>query len=419
MKKILLITLFLSLFAGNIFSQKQWLRIGATTIKDSTGYTTFNRPVLMYSNLFVKGYITLDTNAYGKMYYSGNTLTFQQNKRYGGMYFENTNHNAGFTFLLGAYVSKFQISKTTYDARTELAAEIDSTGINIPTGSTYKINGVPISGSGSVNLYGYAHKDTAFTFNQHIKMKSFALISGSADSVSFQLDGEGDDLLIKPTVTNITFGSTARTGTSSIYAGAYYVGDSLLTAKALSFTRKITFNDTVKTKFLSALNNDTVVVKHALRVNGRVTLDASNLNFGGVANALYLNGGDMWFNGLKARLNASGLLVGDGNTGQPFITTSGSTSSVHYGFYNDNNTGLLRNGADDISLVTNGTDRLQITNSLINLKNPVVLTGSYFKFYPITEAARDALTPSEGMQIMNADTHKLQFYDGTQWQDVY
>ena len=418
MKKILLITLFLSLFAGNIFSQKQWLRIGATTIKDSTGYTTFNRPVLMYSNLFVKGYITLDTNAYGKMYYSGNTLTFQQNKRYGGMYFENTDRNAGFTFLMGSYVSTFQISKTTYDARTESVAQIDSTGINIPTGSTYKINGVAITG-GTTNLYGYVNKDTAATLNQHLRAKTLTIWGQvTDDSARFTVDA-GRDLIVRPSGSNVTFGSTSLTGTKNVYAGAYYIGDSLLTAKTLTFTRRITINDTLKTKFLSALNNDTVVVKHALRVNGRVTLDASNLDFGGVTNALYLNGGDMWFNGLKARLNASGLLVGDGTTGQPFITTSGSTSSVHYGFYNDNNSGLLRNGADDISLVTNGTDRLQITNSLINLKNPVVLTGSYFKLYPITEAARDALTPSEGMQIMNADTHKVQFYDGTQWQDAY
>lgn len=417
MKK--LIFLILLFCASGTFAQFKFFDVGNTRIKDSTGWSTMNRNLLVNGNVFARGYLQLDTSGYGKIFYTGNTLYIQQNKRYGGMYFENTDRNAGFTFLLGAYVSKFQISKTTYDARTELAAEIDSTGINIPTGSTYKINGVPISGSGSVNLYGYAHKDTAFTFNQHIKMKSFALISGSADSVSFQLDGEGDDLLIKPTVTNITFGSTARTGTSSIYAGAYYVGDSLLTAKALSFTRKITFNDTVKTKFLSALNNDTVVVKHALRVNGRVTLDASNLDFGGVANALYLNGGDMWFNGLKARLNASGLLVGDGTTGQPFITTSGSTSSVHYGFYNDNNTGLLRNGADDISLVTNGTDRLQITNTALTLKQPTTITGSYLKLTAITETVRDALTPAEGMIIMNADTHKLQIYNGSVWVDTH
>lgn len=417
MKK--LIFLILLFCASGTFAQFKFFDVGNTRIKDSTGWSTMNRNLLVNGNVFARGYLQLDTSGYGKIFYTGNTLTIQQNKRYGGMYFENTDRNSGVTFLLGSYVSTFQISKTTYDARTESVAQIDSTGINIPSGSTYKINGVAISGSGSSNLFGYHHKDTSFTANQHFRAKTFTIWGQATDdSARFTVDA-GRDLIVTPTGSNITFGSTSLTGTKNVYAGAYYVGDSLLTAKTLTFTRRITVNDTLKTKFISALNNDTVVVKHGLRVNGRVTLDASNMDFGGVANALYMSSGDMWFNGLKARLNSLGLLVGDGSTGQPFLNVTGSTGNVQYGFYNDMNTGLLRNGADDISLVTNATDRLQITNSAITLKHPTILTGNYFKISPISESTRDGLTPAEGMIIMNADTHKLQIYDGSTWQDAY
>ena len=80
MKTIKIFLFAVLLFASQVFAQKMYLDIGNTRIKDSTGYTTMNRNVLVNGNLFARGYLQLDTSGYGKIFYTGNTLTIQQNK---------------------------------------------------------------------------------------------------------------------------------------------------------------------------------------------------------------------------------------------------------------------------------------------------------------------------------------------------
>lgn len=45
----------------------------------------------------------------------------------------------------------------------------------------------------------------------------------------------------------------------------------------------------------------------------------------------------------------------------------GTAANPSISFFNDGNTGLFRNGADDIRIATNGTDRLSINNSFISV----------------------------------------------------
>lgn len=235
MKKIIVSAFFVLI--SNLFCQFQYFDIGVTTIKDSTGYTTFNRSVLVNHNLFVRGYINLDSLAKGKIYYVGNELTFEQSKN-GGFTFTNSGENAGFNINLGEKNSFFTITKLSGGVGIPIIT-IDSTGVNIESGMTYKIGGVPIT-AGSLNLYGYMHKDTAFIHNQHLRTKTFTIWAGSTDSVRFTVKGTAGDLMVTPVGDNITFGSSFGTGTKNVYAGAYYIGDSLLTNKTLVMSKVFT-----------------------------------------------------------------------------------------------------------------------------------------------------------------------------------
>lgn len=236
MKKIIIIAA-LFVLASNIFSQFQYFDVGSTTIKDSTGYTTFNRSVLLNQNLFVKGYITFDTLAKGKIHYIGNTMVFEQFKD-GGYHFINNGENAGFDITLGEGVSPLSIYKISSSITIPLM-QFDETGINLESGMNYKIGGVPIT-AGTTNLYGYMHKDTAFIHNQHLRTKTFTIWAGSTDSVRFTVKGTASDLMVTPVGDNVTFGSSFGTGTKNVYAGAYYIGDTLLTNKTLVMSKVFT-----------------------------------------------------------------------------------------------------------------------------------------------------------------------------------
>jgi len=140
----------------------------------------------------------------------------------------------------------------------------------------------------------------------------------------------------------------------------------------------------------------------------------------GATGSIYSSSGDMWING-NHRFNATGYLVGDGVTGQPFLTKSGTLTNVHYGFYNDYNAGLYRIGADSVSLVTNGTSRFTSGTATNTSTLPLVVSGttSYVLFPSLTSTERDALTPTAGMVVFNSTAIKLQVYAGGVWVDLH
>jgi len=214
----LIFAIIILLISTICYSQKMYFDIGNTRIKDSTGYTTFNKSLLIYNNAFVKGYISLDTLASGKIYYDGVNVAFQNTKQYGG-----------YNFSLGEKYSSIFVSKSSGGTGLPILT-IDSTGLNISTGMTYKINGSPITG-GTTNLYGYAYKDSNDTFTKHVKLKQFTIWETGADSIQFLLDNtlSSGDLVITPTGSSVTLGTTKSSGTKDLYAGEYYRGSTLLT----------------------------------------------------------------------------------------------------------------------------------------------------------------------------------------------
>lgn len=150
-----------------------------------------------------------------------------------------------------------------------------------------------------------------------------------------------------------------------------------------------------------------------VRVGSNIHLSdgASYRIFWGTTSSIYGSSGDLWLNA-NHRFNAAGYLVGDGVLGQPYLTKSGSLSGVHYGFYNDVNSGLLWNSADNISLVTGGTARVTYSNTEVGFNVPAKL-----KSYTTSE--RDALTPQAGWLILNTTAGKVQAYVGGSWVDLH
>lgn len=431
MKKIIIsIFIFLALSAS-AFAQKMYFDIGNTRIKDSTNYTTMNRSVLMNQNLFVRGSVFLDTNGYGKIYYNGYEMAFETIKN-GGFLFNNLGENAGVTIWLGEKNSQMTINKNSGGSGMPLVT-IDSTGINIESGMTYKIAGVPISGSGSTaNLYGYMHQDTAFSHNQHLKTKTFTIYGSGDDSARFSIKGTSSELFIDPVGNSIIFGPNGDLiGSKNVFAGAYYIGDTLLTNKTLTWERQQTFDsvivngiafiDTLRTNILLSRENAATFIfgnstknffigredaSSYMSVRGT---DAGNTIF-------FLVGGSS-----LGTMGTTGFSFGDGTTGRPLIRSSaGTTSNVGFGFVGDENTGLLWNSADNISLVTGGTSRLTLSATTTTSTQPLIVSGTSSYFLPpvLTGAQRDALTPSAGMVIYNSDTSKLQVYAGS-WIDLH
>ncbi|HAX49695.1 MAG TPA: hypothetical protein PK605_00475 [Ignavibacteria bacterium] len=209
MKKILILTLLF--LASNVFSQFQYLRIGATKIVDSTGYATFNKSVLLNYNLFLKGQLLLDSLGKGKIFYDGYDVNWYNKKETGS-----------YIFYIGNQVSKFEIRKYSDESYTTYnpIMRVDSNGIDIGIGTgigNYMIDGTPISGSGTTNLNGYMHKDTAFFHNQHLRTKTFTIYRGTdSDSARFITDGNGD-LIIEPVGQSVTLGNATGTGTKDLY----------------------------------------------------------------------------------------------------------------------------------------------------------------------------------------------------------
>ncbi len=281
MKKIFLLLIFFGLTAGNLFSQKHWVTFGDSRIKDSTGYMTFNKSALMNYNIFVKGYITFDTLAKGRITYDGTNAVFQNEKT-----------NGGFIFGMGDSNSVFSIYKTAGHTGLPIA-EIDVTGININAGMTYKIDGVPIV-AGLTNLYGYLHKDTAFTHNQHFKTKSLAIYDAGADSVRLFVKGGTADFYITPTGSNIVFGEpSAVEGTKFVYVGGLYIGDTNYLAKTTTWTGTHSFRRTYN--IVSSLVGLGGAINCALTNNFQDTLsdnttyEFSNFTEGQVINVVVYN----------------------------------------------------------------------------------------------------------------------------------
>lgn len=422
MKKIFLSIIMLSLLSLNIYSQKQWISFGATKIKDSTNYTTFNRSVLMYNNLFVKGYIQFDTLASAKLSYSGNDILFENTKNYGG-----------FQFWLGDKQPQLQINKLTATfPGYHTILTIDSTGIDLNNGQ-YKINGTPISGSGSTNLYGYAYKDSLNNFLQYNRFKHFTLYGSGSDSVGFFVKGGTGDLMVTPVGTGVTFGSTHGTGTKDVFAGEYYRGTTLLTTYYNTNTTfsNIPYLDKANTfstynKFTNA--DSSVIVKGVKGLTGQSSLRFFSPGDGKQGAVFYnsLNANQIYFytndgSGIYTMDN-NNFFLGDGSTGRPSITEDApSTSAVSYSFVSDKNTGLLWHSADNVSIVTGGTSRFTTSTTNNTSTLPLIVSGSssYVLFPNLTSTERDALTPSAGMVIFNTTTTKLQVYAGGIWVDLH
>lgn len=410
MRKIIIAALLF--LASNIFSQFQYQDIGTTKIVDSTGYTTFNRSVLFYQDIYVKKNILLDSLAKSKIFYDGFDVNWYNKKETGS-----------YIFYIGNEVSKFEIRKyidASYTSYNPIL-RVDSNGVNIGIGTgigAYMIDGTPISGSGSTNLYGYLNKDTAFYHDQHFRTKTFAIYRGSdSDSARFTVDGNGD-LIIEPVGSNITFGNTTGTGTKNLYAGNYYIGDTLITNKTLTWTKRAYFtavDSSIIAKGVKGLTGETML-RLSSPGNGHQGIGIYNST---TSNSIYFytsNGVALY------TMDNNGFWLGDGTTGKPFLTQGApTTSAVSYTFYGDLNTGLLRNSADNISLVTGGTSRFTLSTSLITSALPLEVTGtsSYVKVPTLSTAQRDALTAANGMLIYNSDSSKLQVYSAGAWVDLH
>lgn len=425
MKKIFFAVIFLALTASG-FAQKHYFDIGSTRIKDSTGYTTFNKSGLFYQNVYIKGSILLDSLAKSRIYYDGYDLNWYNKKEAGN-----------YIFYIGNQASKYEIRKYSDESYTAYNTifRVDSNGVNIGIGTgtgAYMIDGTPIS-SGTTNLYGYLHKDTAFNHNQHLQVKTFAIYRGTdSDSTRFIVDANGS-LLVEPVGTDITLGSSTGTGTKNIYAGEYYRGSTNLTTY---YNTNTTFTNipyldkknsfTVLNEFTG--NDSSITAKGVKGLTGQTMLRLSSPGNGhqgiGIYNSTTSN--SIYFytsNGAALyTMDNNGFWLGDGTTGKPFLTHGApTTSAVSYTFYGDLNTGLLRNSADNISLVTGGTSRFTTSTTSNTSTVPLIISGTSSYFLPpnLTTAERDAITPSSGMLIYNTTAAKLQVYSGGAWVDLH
>jgi len=105
------------------------------------------------------------------------------------------------------------------------------------------------------------------------------------------------------------------------------------------------------------------------------------------------------------------LFGGISVTGKPYIHSTPTLSTVHFSFANDPNTGIYRPGADSLQLVTNGVARATVSTTSFDFNLPM-------RPPPMTETARDLLTPAFGWIIANTTTSKLNFYNGSAWEVI-
>lgn len=405
MKITRLILIVLITLSCNIFAQKHYIDIGSTRIKDSAAYTTFNKSMLLYQDLYVKGSIQLDSLAKSKIFYDGYNLNWYNKKPTGS-----------YIYWIGDQTSKFEIRKYTDESYTSynILFRLDSTGIDLgpdfaPGMMEYKMGGVPISsGSGSTNLYGYFYKDTGFVSTQNLRVRRFGIYRGSdTDSASFVMDSNGD-LTIEPQGSNVTFGTTSLTGTKNVYAGAYYIGSTDLFARTNTWTGRNTINAGDSSLIVHTVKGVTgqnnLTLKSPGDGNQRIVLNNSTLE-----GSVYIQ--PVVSSGYTFSFTSSGFTTNDARI-------NWSTSS--YGFASDGNTYFQRNSADNVGITTGGTERLNINNSTITSNVPIIISGTSSYLLParLTTAQRDALsTPTRGTVIYNTDTDKLQLYAGT-WVDL-
>lgn len=380
------------LLASQLSAQYQWFKIGNTKLTDSTNYFTMSRSTLIHGNLFVKGFITFDTLAMGKISYDGTNVLFENNKA-----------NGGFIFGMGDSNSVFSIYKSAGNFGIPIM-QVDITGVDIGAGMTYKIAGTPITG-GSTNLFGYFHKDTIFTANEHIRFPSFALYRKSAPADSVEINVKTGNLIINPTGTSVTFGSSVGTGTKNVYALDYYVGDSAYYNKTTTWSRINKFTaDTTIAKNIKGLTGQAYLTIFSPG-NGHQQISLANSTGSSIIYFYTGNGASQY------SMDNTGFGIGSG-TGRPFITQGiGTTLAVSYSFQGDPNTGLLWNSADNISAVTGGVAIITIDASKISMLAPIGI-------YNLTETQRDLLSPTAGWTIFNTDSGKLNFYNGSAWEVV-
>jgi len=417
MKKI--IFAFIILLTSTIcYSQKIYFDIGNTRIKDSTGYTTFNKSVLINYNLYLKGQLLLDSVGKGKIYYDGFDVNWYNKKETGS-----------YIFYIGNQTSKFEIRKYTDESYTSYnpILRVDSNGVNIGINTgvgSYMVDGVPISGSGSTNLYNYPYKDSLNNFLQYNRFKHFTLYGSGSDSVGFFVKGSAGDLMVTPVGPNVTFGSVHGTGTKNVYAGEYYRGTTDLTTY---YNTNTTFSNIPylnKKNTFTALNEFTgvdssITTKGIKGLTGESYLSLKSPGDGNQRILLY-----------NTTTTASIYIQPSAVSGYSYaFTSSGFTandaqinwSTSSYGFASDGNTYFQRNSADNVGITTGGTERLNINNSTITSSRPFIVSGttSYVTFPNLTSTERDALTPSAGMVVFNTTTTKLQVYAGGTWVDLH
>lgn len=364
MKKIIFLLTFLLLSVQCFAQLHRYETFGKTILKDSMGSGSVNWYVIQNSNVYVKdtawvggwlwvghadGGIKLDTTGNALIMMTGWDMILTNLKEDGSVnikkgWTESKHNNSNFQWSVQHFPDVYTIT-------------LDSTGIDLTSNGhimSYKINGSDIVTGGSVNLYGYIHKDTAATLHTSRPVDfDFAgdVTLGHKDNYGVKLITNNTTRLVIDSLGNMTLGTVKGTGTGKLYAG--YIRSS----------------DTLNTRFISSTSYDTVIVTNKLKVKGgNLTLSASdNSIYLGQYAYIWNSGADLWVNGLSSRVNGDGILVGAGQVGQAFISSgyTGSLSTVNYGFFSDQNTGLSRQGADSIAFVTNGIARTLMGTTLI------------------------------------------------------
>lgn len=135
--------------------------------------------------------------------------------------------------------------------------------------------------------------------------------------------------------------------------------------------------DTARKNYDSTLQIDA----NNINVNSTTTTNALNITgtaftMNGLANILYYDGsGNTYLAGLHMRVTPTTVLFGDGVTGQPFMTKSGTVTNTHYGFYNDLNLGMYRIGADNLGFSTSGVKRIDLSDANTEVTNNLLISG--------------------------------------------
>lgn len=435
MRKIILI-LMLFMICGSVYSQfTVKSRIGNTVITDSLGYTKFNKSIdvkdslIAHNGIYMQyGKLYMDTTHAISMYVSGGYFNIESlkptlNRTVSGI-ITTTSGDLKFYSGYKSYSSIFKIygyNNTTPNAWVF----IDSNGIDLQQANMhFMVNGTPITGSGSSsNLFGYFNKDTSFTSNQHLKVKDMTIYSTGSDSVQFAVK-TGGNLLITPTGTRVTAGTSDGNGSKEIYAGEYYRGTTLLTTY---FNTAGTFTNipylASRNTFTRAQVTDTILAKNIKSRGGIVLQDTSGNNkitlYDGinVAQGITLNSGGYSHAVLNMDGSDGSWNFGDGATGDPRIMGfANDPTKVSYTFVGEQTLGMSRTGTHELSLISQGSSRLKVSNTITSTI-PFIITGttSYLLLSGLTDAEMNILTGVAGMLIWNTDQTRLYYYNGTVW----